>query len=154
MTPSTRSDWQRIGTFALGLALAATLATACGDSSTGTTAASIEGTWTLSTVNGMSVPATLFEFEIDGVTYSEVLAAGQIQFAGGTYSGSLTLESRADGVVVDSETDSFSGDYTVSGNTVTMHDDGEEDIVGTFTASTLTVSFEDDGISFTLVFTR
>lgn len=150
-----RNPWQRIGTVVFGLALAGTLAAGCSDSSTDVPADGVEGTYTLSTVNGIPVPATIFEIEIDGVTFTEIVASGQIQLAGGTYSGSLSVESRENGVVVESETDTFTGNYTVTGNTVTLEDEeGDEDIVATLTSTTLTVLLEDSGVTFTLIFVK
>ncbi len=105
-------------------------------------------------MNGIPLPVAFFEMEVDGVTYSEVVTAGEIALSGGTYSGSLTVESDEDGTVVGSDVDTFSGSFTVSGNTVILADGHGEEIVGTFTATSLAVVLEDGGISMMLLFTR
>ena len=153
MAPANRSSWKRTGALTLGLALAATLAVACSDSSTDPNG-SPDGSYTLQSVNGVPLPVAVFETEVDGITYSEVVTSGEITLSGGTYSGSLAFESRENGTVVDSDVDTFSGSYTVSGNTVILDDGDGEEIVGTFTATSLSVSLDDGGVSITLLFTR
>ncbi len=145
--------WRRLAAFLCVFTVLATTS-ACGDSSTDP-AGGIEGTYILQSVNGQSLPATLFQLTIGDVTFEERLVAGQITLTSSTYSGSLTTQSRENGVVVDSEVDNFGGTYTRSGNTLTLRDsDGDEDVIVTIAGNRLTAALNADGISFTLVFAK
>jgi hypothetical protein len=103
--------------------LASGLLTACGDDSTEPT--SIFGTYNLVTVNGEEVPVEIQGFEI---------TAGWIRLdSDSTYTISMTVDGAipdpGDGTfTVDGSSIEFSGDYigngTISGNTLTIVDEG------------------------------
>jgi hypothetical protein len=125
-------------------AAALVLAVAC-DSST-SPEATIVGTWNLSTMNGSPLPFTVFG---SGANKVEI-TAGVITFAqGGTYSSTMTTRSTMNGVATNS-TDSETGNYTITGATVSITDPGEPTQTATMSGNTLTTTVE----GFTFVFIK
>jgi hypothetical protein len=133
------SHFRALASVAIALALVA-----CGDS-TGPTEASIAGTYNLQSVNGLSVPLTVFQFGEDKL---EITAGSLTLHANNTFSSQLTMRITEDGEVV-TESDSATGTYTRNGNSLVFAADGET-ITGTISGNTITVS--DDGL--VLVFVK
>lgn len=120
------------------------LAAACGggDKSTGPT--TLEGTYTLKTVNGSAPPVIIAQLGADKV---EVLGGSLLMNANNTFSGSTTVRFTESGVV-STETADCDGSFTRSGNAVTFSEDDDVsgDCGGTYSGTfsngnTLTVNF-------------
>lgn len=114
---------------------------ACGDGDSTGPDSSITGTYQLQSYDGQSLPATVFEagedrFEITGGT----LTLNQDQ----TYSVTFALRGVEGGVVV-TETETDTGTYTLSNNTIQFSDVGGPNATGTVNGSTLTVTIDGEG---------
>lgn len=133
----------------LTAALAATsiVLAACGDSSG--PPANITGTYTLETVNNAQLPFTTDEDE----TYkAEILASAITLRADKTYTWDFTGRSTDYGVPT-TNTDTFTGTYSVSGSTITLNDP-ESYATATLSTDTITMVIEGPIGVFTLVFRR
>lgn len=123
--------------FALALVLA--LATACGDTSgpdTGHT-----GTYTLRSVDGDPLPATLYE---DGTDYVRVVGGSLTLDADGTFSTQSTINYRMQGET-GTETGTLFGTYTRSGSSIVMTDSDGDVFTATYDGNDqLTMS--EDGV--------
>ena len=129
------------------LALAGSVALgACSDDNGTGPDNNIEGTYTLTTIEGEDLPVTVFAFE----GYTLEVLSGQVRLMDDNeFTASLTFRETTDGDP-DTYTESDTGTWSRSGNTVTFtYSDPElEDDVATFSNGRLTL--ESEGI--TLVF--
>lgn len=125
------------------LLLASVAVTACSDS---TGPESAEGTYTLATVNGSSLPAVVFQVGSDKL---EVVAGTLTLSSNSSFTGSLTIRETFQGTT-NTETESGTGTYTRSGNTITFNSGDDETATGTLSGNTLTIS--DEGL--TLVYRK
>ncbi|MGI8619554.1 MAG: hypothetical protein ACR2L6_10795 [Gemmatimonadaceae bacterium] len=127
-------------------ALLGLVAAGCGGSDGINEPQSVAGTYTLRTVNGAALPFVAFEtagykLEVTGASY--VLAAS------GTFTNSVSFRETEGGAVTTS-TETLTGQYTVSGTTITFTDTDGDVITGSLSGNTLQLS--GDGI--TAVFVR
>ena len=133
----------RAARIASGVLLATSLA--CGGDSTAPE--TIEGTYTLQTIDGQALPAIVDQDE----TEKNEITAGSIKLgAGTTFTITLTLRTTIGSEVV-TITDGTTGTWTRSGSTVTMRTTDGVVIPARLSANALTVG-EDDG--FVWVFRR
>ena len=130
--------------------LAGGLLTACGDGggdggdATGPGGTSIFGTYTLETINGSSLPFVVFQVGNDKVE----ITAGSVQLnSDNTYSVSVTFRLTEAGTVT-TETDTGAGTFTATGSTIQFSDagDGSGPFTGSISGNTLTII--DDGDTF------
>ena len=119
-------------------------AMACGDSSTGLE--SVDGTYTLRSINGTTLPYTVFQ---SGTTRIEVTDDVMVLNSNGTYTESGHTRNTA-GTQVTTLPGSDAGTYTTSGTSITLHSNDGTTSVGTVSGGTLTIV--DAGLS--AVFTR
>jgi hypothetical protein len=89
---------------------------ACESDSTGP-AAQIEGTYTLSTLDGQTLPAIFVEIDADNRI--EILSGVIVLNSNGTFTDQTDVRLTIDGEVTTEDEDA-SGTYTVSGNTITF----------------------------------
>jgi hypothetical protein len=110
------------------------------------------GTYVLKTVNGKSLPAAIIE--IVG-TYKLEITAGSVTLnEDKTFSASITFR-ETEGTTVRTQTETDSGTYTISGNTITFSSQGSGSAVtGTLSGGTLTVTEREDDITIVLVFEK
>jgi hypothetical protein len=130
------------------LAATAVLTTACGgDSSTGP-GASVVGTYSLQTVNSKALPYVAYD---DGTEKIEVLSDSYTLTATGTYTNETVVRTTIGGTPT-TDTYSYDGTYTQSGNTVTLTDsqDPTDVVSATVSGSTFTISVQ----GLVLVYTR
>ena len=100
---------------ALGVLFAAAVL-ACGDSGGSTSPESIEGVYTLQTINGGALPAVVYEDEAAKVE----IVAGAITLGPGTkWSTSLTARATVD-ADVSTNTETLDGTWSRSGSTLTL----------------------------------
>lgn len=136
------------------VAATALLITACTDS-LNPTADSAAGTYNLTSVNGVSMPASISTTE-QGVTVTITYSSGSVTLrADGTFSFASSISIDFGGqVVTEDETDS--GTYTISGTTITITPTSDPTDVDTATliGNTITVVDADDGITTTLIFQK
>ena len=129
----------------LCLALLLPLA-ACGDDDGSGPSADVVGTFTLQTINGATVPAVVFQAGADRLE----VVSGSITFnENRTFSAAFTLRQTLAGVVT-TETETDTGTYTVSGNTVQLT--AADGTVETATVSGNTLTSTQQGI--TLVYRK
>jgi hypothetical protein len=131
----------------LALALLIASASCSSDSSTNPTAASLPGTWNLSTVNGNPLP---FILQTQNPKI-EILNDQFIVADGGTFTETWNARFTDASGVVSSAPFSDSGTWTLNGATVTFHftSDGASG-TGTLNGSSLTVG----DVGFSLVYLR
>lgn len=132
-----------------GLLLAA-VAVACSDS---TSVESVAGTYALSTVGGQSVPLTVDSTDADNKL--EILSGSANLNSNGNYTVSFGFR-LTDAGVVSQFTETDTGTWTVSGNTLTFtsSEPGEDPQTATVSGNTITVVTDLDGIPVTLVFQK
>lgn len=92
---------------------------------------SIVGNYALTSVDGESLPVTVYDgfADVDGqqVAITIDLTAGTMNVkSNGTFTGSLTLNFSVDGGQAQSESLPVSGNYSVSGSTITFTPDDDE----------------------------
>ncbi len=120
--------------------------TACGGDGISDPGNSVVGTYALKTVNGVALPAVIFE--TDGYKI-EVVAANYVLAAAGKFSTSATFRETEAGVATQS-TETATGTYSVSGATITFTD-SEGDVFSAVLSGN-DLQFSEDGL--TAVFTR
>ena len=122
----------------LVLALGAISLLACGDSS-GPGASSAIGTWSLVTINGSPLPYTAFLIQ---PSYRlEILSATFVAAENGTYFGSITTRETVDGTVT-TTTEPDNGTWSQVGNTLTITDSDQFTSTATISGNTITLSEE------------
>jgi hypothetical protein len=110
---------------------------ACGDS-TGPSDSSIAGTYSLSTVNGMPVPVTIFQIGDDKLE----IATGTLTLgASNTFNLQIGLRYTEEGVVT-TETDGTTGTYTRNGGSLVFTAIGGETSSGSVSGNSVTMSEE------------
>jgi hypothetical protein len=97
--------------------VALAVAVACGSDSTTQPTASLAGTWTLQSINGGPLPATVTQTATDKL---EVLSDVVNVSANGTYTETLQFRETLNGVSTTS-TSTDAGTYTVNGTSVTLN---------------------------------
>ena len=134
---------------ALGVLFAAALL-ACGDSGDSTSPESIEGVYTLQTINGGALPAVVYEDEAAKVE----IVAGAITLGPGTkWSISLTARATLEGVV-STNTETLDGTWSRSASTLTLTSaDGDVETL-VLSGRTLTLQAEIDSGMAPWVFRR
>ena len=134
---------------ALGVLFAAAVL-ACGDSGDSTSPESIEGLYTLQTINGGALPAVVYEDEAAKVE----IVAGAITLGPGTkWSISLTARATLD-ADVSTNTETLDGTWSRSGSTLTLTSaDGDVETL-VLSGSTLTMQAEIDSGMAPWVFRR
>jgi len=134
---------------ALGVLFAAAVL-ACGDSGDSTSPESIEGLYTLQTINGGALPAVVYEDEAAKVE----IVAGAITLGPGTkWSISLTARATLD-ADVSTNTETLDGTWSRSGSTLTLTSaDGDVETL-VLSGSTLTLQAEIDSGMAPWVFRR
>ena len=119
-------------------------AAACGDNSTGL-GASVEGTYTLRTINGTALPYTVQS----GTTTVRVIDDVITLNLNGTYSEIGHTQTTFNGVTT-TDTGTDTGTYTTAGTAITLRSNDGTSISGTVNGGTLTIV--DQGLA--AVFTR
>ena len=115
---------------------------ACGDDSTGPGETNITGTYTLQTVGGSPLPATLDQRGADRL---QITAGRTTLNQDRTFSQSLTLRITQSGAVTTTEFP-LNGTYTQNNNAIIFrYNDGEE-AAGSISGNTLTIT--DEGLVF------
>jgi hypothetical protein len=134
---------------ALGVLFAAAVL-ACGDSGDSTSPESIEGVYTLQTINGGALPAVVYEDEAAKVE----IVAGAITLGPGTkWSISLTARATVD-ADVSTNTETLDGTWSRSGSTLTLTSaDGDVETL-VLSGRTLTLQAEIDSGMAPWVFRR
>jgi hypothetical protein len=103
----------------LATALATTLTVAGCNSDSTAPGASLAGTYTLQTVNGLPLPVTVSRTG----PYSKDVVAGQIVLdANGNYTGVTTYSEYNNGTFIGQYTDRITGYWTLSGSQLTLVD--------------------------------
>lgn len=111
----------------LGL-MAVTLAMGgCGDDDDGTGPSGVAGTYTLRTVNDQALPYTLYEDESYKI---EIMASELTINSGGTWRETATFRETELGTPATS-TQTVTGTYTRTGNTIVLADADSDTITGT-----------------------
>jgi hypothetical protein len=112
---------------------------ACGDSPTEPTAASLAGTWTLQTVNGAAVPATVAG---SGANRTDVSKGSVVLTAAGSYTQSVDLVTYTSGQPT-TNTLGDAGTFSVSGSTITFTSSaGGSPQTATVNGSSMSLSFQ------------
>ncbi|GBD33206.1 hypothetical protein HRbin33_02187 [bacterium HR33] len=133
--------------FAAGFAALSVLLSGCDIFGGGHT-----GTYVLKTVNGKPLPAVILE--IIGTYKAEITAGSVTLNEDNTFSASITFR-ETEGSTVRTQTETDSGTYTISGNTITFTSPGTGPaFTGTLSGGTLTVTTEEDDITLVLVFEK
>jgi hypothetical protein len=130
---------------------AAVVLTACSDSPTGGSG-QIEGTYSIHTINGSSLPYTLFQFGNDKF---EVLSGSMTLQANGTFTQTFSTRETEEGVTT-TETSTSSGTWSRTGNTVVLASQGEQ-VTMTWDGNRQLTWVETDpdfGLTFTVVFRK
>ena len=133
----------RIAAFAT---LAFTLAACGSDSATSPTSVSVNGTYSLRTVNGSAVP---FILQGSGANKVEIVSDVFTFSSGGTFSERAVLRFTENGVVRDENYDD-SGTYTKSGTAITLRYTDSSTGSGTVDGNTMTLS----GQGYSFVYAR
>ena len=120
---------------------------ACGDDDGSGPSADVVGTFNLQTINGATVPAVVFQAGADRLE----VVSGSITFnENRTFSAALTLREAVGGVANPPETETDTGTYTVSGNTVQLTAADGTTATATISGNTLTSNQQ----GFTLVYRK
>ena len=132
-------------------ALVALLAGCGGDDAAAPRSAHV-GTYHLQTVNGMSLPVTVYDIGTDRL---DVVSGRVTLLASGGFDDQLTVRATVQGVPLPQQTISCPGRYQLTGSTITFTPQGAPPCdagtyTGTLAGNRLTVEFE----SFSAVFTR
>lgn len=155
---------QRVAMLALAFAVATT--TACGgdDKNPGTgPETGVVGNYSLKTIDGDPLPATIFDEIIDdeGEQYRLTIAisAGSMDLkADKSFTGSLTFKIMVEGEAPHTEAVPVNGTYTTSGNTVTLKpaDPTEPSITAQITNGQITITADllETGENFAMVYKR
>jgi hypothetical protein len=114
---------------------------ACGGGDGVSEPVSVAGTYTLQSVNGGPLPFVIFD---ESGYKLEITAASYVLTGAGTFTNSATFRETEGGAVLTS-TETFTGQYTFSGSTVTFTDSEGEVYAGTISGGTLV--FNEDGLS-------
>jgi len=114
------------------------LALACGGDSTTSepTTASLAGTWSLQTINGIPLPFVIAQ---TATTKAEVLSDIVTATAAGTYTEVTQTRTTVNGQAT-TTTDNDAGTYTISGNTVVIRSSDGSTANGTISGSTFTIT--------------
>jgi hypothetical protein len=120
-------------------------ATACGDSSG--LDDDVDGTYTLRTVNGSQLP---FIVEEDGTSRAEIVSSTLIIHDNNTWSETTTVR-LTQGTSITTFTDTFTGTYTLNGNSVVLTDSEGDSLTATFSGSDTLTSTEQ---GFTFVYRK
>lgn len=136
---------------AVALAFAVVSTSACGKDDKSPTGSNntTAGTYTLDRVDGGALPSTVFheDIDIDGEVINlkiEVTAGSMTLSANNTFTGSMALRLTVPGAPPQTESAPVSGTYSVSGNTITLTSEDEEDPVVVGTISNGALSFDVD----------
>lgn len=133
----------------LALAMCSALVlSACGDS-TGPDEISVEGSYTLETINGEGLPF-VWE-ELDANTRIEIVAGVIRLDDNGTFSDETDVRLTQDGEVTNFDEDAV-GTYTITGNTITFVVDAQHSYTATIDTSAGTITQSIEG--FVLVYRR
>lgn len=126
----------------LAVMLLAAAVSCGGDKTTGPTAATITGTWTLQSVNGSALPYTVAQ---TGANKVEV-TADVLTIASSSFTQTTTVRSTINGQVT-TQSVSDAGTYTLNGTAASFrfNSDGSTG-TGSFSGSTLTVA--EDGFAY------
>ncbi len=120
----------------------ALVAAGCGGDSATNPSASIAGTYSLKTVNGVALPFTEFQ---QGTNKQELLADVFVLSDGGSFTQSTTERITTNGQVTNQVTPD-AGTFTVSGSTITLKFRSDNSMVsGTLGNGTITIS--DQGLT-------
>ena len=117
------------------------LTAACGGGDGVSGPGSVEGTYTLQSVNGGPLPFVIFD---EGGYKLEITAASYVLTGAGTFTNSASFR-ETEGAAVTTFTETFAGRYTVSASTITFTDADGEVYVGTISGGNLV--FNEDGLS-------
>jgi uncharacterized lipoprotein NlpE involved in copper resistance len=104
----------------------------------------ITGTYTLRTVDGVAVPVVVWE----DAEWKEEVVSGSVRLNSGD-TCVITMSWRSTDKATDevhSEVSTDACTYSVSGNTVVFHEQGEADVVGVISGDTLTVDLDVEGV--------
>ncbi len=134
-------------------AAALAFAVACSsDSPVAPISTNVDGSYSLSTVNGSKVPYVL---AADGSYRQELSSGALILSVDSSYIARSTTTDYITGVTPQAYPDSSSGKWTRSGNTVTLTNSFDQSVVtATFTGSTLVVTQTMLGAAATLIYSR
>jgi hypothetical protein len=107
----------------------------------------IVGTYTLATVNGGSLPATVFQAPDYRL---EIVSGTLIVRDNNTWTETATIR-ETDGTTITTETSTVNGTYTLNGSTATFTDSEGDTLTSTFSGSD-TLTTTDSGSGFTITF--
>jgi hypothetical protein len=147
------------GRFLTAGVIALVLMAGCDSDSTSPEMDAHVGTYALANINGIPLPLPIDEFEAGGQSCTEIVTGGTLNLAAdNSWTVSLdlllTCVDTATGAETNiSETEGGSGTYTVSGNTVSFTENGEE-FTGVLSGNSLSVSIDDDGFTLILQFSK
>jgi hypothetical protein len=130
--------------------LVAGLGLACSDS---TGVLDVAGNYTLVSVSGMLLPATVLE--VDANNKVEILAGEATLTGNSTYSASITARITENGAAA-TETQTDTGTWTLNGSEITLQSDeaGEDPLTATVSSNRITLTTDLEGFPVTLVFQR
>jgi hypothetical protein len=126
------------------------IGTAACDSSTDPEDA-IVGTYTLASVNGGSLPATVFQ----APGYRLEIVSGTLMVRdNNTWTETATIR-ETDGTTITTETSTVTGTYAINGSTATFTDSEGDSLTSTFSGGdTLTTTETSDGFTITFVYRK
>ena len=111
----------------------------CGDEVTGPTAASLAGTWTLQSVNGLAVPATITGL---GANRSDAVSGSVVLTAAATYTQTVSIVSYVSGQATPTNP-SDAGSFTIIGSTIEFTSSvGGSSQTATVTGNTMSLTFQ------------
>jgi hypothetical protein len=121
------------------LVLALALSFGCGsDSSTGPSAASITGSWSLQTINGASLPYTYAQ---QGTNKAEVLSDVATADAHGAYTELTTIRITVNGTAT-TQSVSDAGTYTLNGTALVLTSNDGSSVTGSVNGNTFTLAVD------------
>jgi hypothetical protein len=91
--------------------------------------------------------------EITGAYKAEITAGSVTLNEDKTFSASITFR-YTQGTTVTTSTETDSGTYTISGNTVTFKSSDGSTVTGTLSGGTITVTLQEDDITLIMVFEK
>lgn len=143
----------RLGTLSVALLV---LAAACSDDDDVLGIAEVVGDYTLIEANGETPPATLVQFEEDGVTMFVILESGSLSLSEpGNFTAMMDFRLDAEEFgTVQEWTDVWTGSFEMDGNTLVFDFDEAGEVEVSFSAGRLTgtVTDPETGLTMTLVF--